>query len=80
MVGDDQHDRNRTEHGNYANEYPLDRFLDVFDSPEPLTSREVADEIGCTRKTAFSKLTALDDAGELEAKQIAGRIWIWWSE
>lgn len=80
MVSDGRHDRSRTEQGNYAEEYPLERFLEVFDSHEPLTSREVADEIGCTRKTAFAKLTMLDDGNELEAKQIAGRIWIWWSE
>lgn len=77
MDRNDRSHEKRTDHGNY--EYPLERFLSVFeDRPcEPLTSREVADQVGCTRRTAFAKLTHLDDDGKLQTKLIAG-IRFWW--
>lgn len=80
MAQDGRTDRDRTEHGNYAEEYPPERFLAVFDDRpfEPLTSREVADIVGCTRKTAFAKLTILDDQDRLKTKKV-GRIRLWWS-
>jgi len=80
MVSNGRSDRDRTEHGNYAVEYSLEDVLSVFDPSEPMTSREVAEEIGSTRKTAYAKLTLLDDQGELQTKKIAGRIRLWWTE
>lgn len=56
--------------------------LAVFDRrdrpDEPLTAPEVADRIGCARRTAHKKLTQLTDEGELETKKVGARGRVWW--
>ena len=75
-------DRERVEHGHYAEEYPVERFLDVFvardDPAEPLSSTEVADVLGCSRQTAVSKLDTLVDRDALRTKKIGARARVWW--
>lgn len=60
----------------------LDDALNVFfgldDSSTPLTAREVADELDCTRRTAYTKLTALAEQGALNSKKVGARGRVWW--
>lgn len=60
----------------------LQDVLAVFDTQtertEPLTASEVADELGCTRRTAHKKLDALAERGELESKKPGARSRVWW--
>lgn len=56
--------------------------LEVFDTrddpAEPLTAPEVADALGCSRRTALDKLQTLADRGILESKKVGGRAVVWW--
>jgi PAS domain S-box-containing protein len=56
--------------------------LGVFteaDAPcAPMTASEVADELDCARRTAYSKLEELADEGELETKKVGARGRVWW--
>lgn len=53
-------------------------FEDRSDYAEPLTASEVADELGCSRRTALNKLHELQDETELESKKVGGRSRVWW--
>ena len=48
------------------------------DRAEPLTSNELAEVLNCSRKTAFNKLTELEDAGDVVSKKVGGRSRVWW--
>lgn len=68
--------------GGRTAEYTTDEVLTVFDErddpKEPLTARDVADELGCTRPTAHGKLTGLDTDGVLKTKKVGARARVWW--
>jgi predicted ArsR family transcriptional regulator len=55
---------------------------DVFESrsdyAEPLTASEVADELGCSRRTALNKLHDLEAQTDLTSKKVGGRSRVWW--
>jgi DNA-binding IclR family transcriptional regulator len=75
-------ERPRAEHGHYAEEYPPERILAIFeeleDPCEPLSAQEVAKSLGCDRKTAFNKLEMLGEQGDLRTKKIGARARVWW--
>ncbi|MFB6160154.1 MAG: bacterio-opsin activator domain-containing protein [Haloferacaceae archaeon] len=56
--------------------------LAVFDAQEragtPLTAPEVADALGCARRTAHKKLTRLAEEGQLATKKVGARGRVWW--
>lgn len=60
----------------------LEDTLAVFEELEhpftPLTAPEVAEELGCTRRTAFDKLQALAERGDLNSKKTGARSRVWW--
>ncbi|MFC7133139.1 MULTISPECIES: bacterio-opsin activator domain-containing protein [Salinibaculum] len=58
----------------------VDEVLPVFESggAEPYSSREVADELGCARTTAYKKLQRLAEAGVLETKKVGAKARVWW--
>ena len=53
-------------------------FKDREDYAEPLTAREIADELGCSRRTALNKLHELADQTDLTSKKVGGRSRVWW--
>ncbi|MEF8781794.1 MAG: HTH domain-containing protein [Haloarculaceae archaeon] len=63
-------------------EFTLSNVTGVFESradyAEPLTAREVADELGCSRRTALNKLHDLEAETELTSKKVGGRSRVWW--
>jgi len=65
-----------------SSEITLEETLGVFAGDEkqcePLTSSEVADELGCTRRTAYRKLDALTERGDVETKKVGAHSRIWW--
>jgi len=75
-MSDDE--RPRTEDGRYVAEITADDVLALFDSPEPLTASEVADELGVVRRTAHAKLQTLADEGQLEKKTVGSRAVVWY--
>lgn len=70
--------RERNETGQYVEEVTLDDALSVFTDCEPRTAKEVADELGIVRRTAYNKLTELSEHGELKKKKVGGRAVVWW--
>jgi len=57
-----------------------DDLLDVFkDAADPvLSTAEVADAVPIKRRGTLNRLRTLEDAGDLESKQIGGRNTVWW--
>lgn len=53
-------------------------FEERADPSEPLTAPEIADALGCSRRTALDKLQALADRGAIESKKVGGRAVVWW--
>ncbi|WP_159904429.1 HTH domain-containing protein [Salinirussus salinus] len=53
-------------------------FEDRKDYAEPLTASEVADQLGCSRRTALNKLHELQEETDLTSKKVGGRSRVWW--
>ncbi|WP_227380345.1 PAS domain S-box protein [Haladaptatus halobius] len=45
---------------------------------EPLTSPEVAEALGCPRRTVYKRLENLVDKGELRTKKVGSSARVWW--
>ena len=48
------------------------------DASEPLTASDVADALGCSRRTALTRLNDLAERGALEKKQVGARAGVYW--
>lgn len=63
-------------------EFTLSDVTDIFeardDYAEPLTASEIADELGCSRRTALNKLNRLQDETDIKSKKVGGRSRVWW--
>ncbi len=61
---------------------PVEEVLSVYqrqsDPRAPLTAPEVADELGCARRTAHAKLSTLAERGDLRTKEVGARGRVWW--
>jgi CRP-like cAMP-binding protein len=53
-------------------------FEERNDYAEPLTASEIAEALGCSRRTALNKLHELADETELTSKKVGGRSRVWW--
>jgi predicted transcriptional regulator len=63
-------------------EFTLSDVTQIFearsDYAEPLTASEIADELGCSRRTALNKLHELEEETDLKSKKVGGRSRVWW--
>lgn len=63
-------------------EFELEDVTAVFenrdDYAEPLTASEIADRLGCSRRTALNKLHRLQENTDLTSKKVGGRSRVWW--
>lgn len=68
-------ERERDESGQYVEQVSMDSVLDVFDHAEVpvLTATEVAEELDCSRPSAYNKLEELVEQGELHKKKVGAR-------
>jgi predicted DNA binding protein len=61
---------------------PVEEVLATFrrggDPRAPLTAPEVAEELGCARRTAHAKLETLAERGDLRTKKVGARGRVWW--
>ncbi|NEU58992.1 PAS domain-containing protein [Halorussus sp. MSC15.2] len=59
-----------------------DDVLEVCDEKalvrEPVTTNEIAEELDCTRRTAYNKLDELADRGDVRSKKVGSRSRVWW--
>jgi len=53
-------------------------FGERDDVAEPLTASEISEELNCTRRTALTKLNALQENDAVESKKVGGRARVWW--
>lgn len=68
-------ERERDESGQYTEQVSLDSVTSVFRNADlpVLTASEVADELDCSRPSAYNKLEKLVDRGELRKKKVGAR-------
>ncbi|PSP54453.1 response regulator of citrate/malate metabolism [Halobacteriales archaeon QS_1_67_19] len=68
-------ERERDKGGKYVEEVTLDDVITVFDSAElpVLTASEVAEELDCSRPSAYNKLEKLVEQNELHKKKVGAR-------
>ncbi|WP_158059515.1 bacterio-opsin activator domain-containing protein [Halorussus halophilus] len=64
--------------GRITDEDVLEVFEQVADPTESLSTSEVADALDCARRTAYAKLNALTESGQLQTKKVGGQVRIWW--
>jgi len=62
----------------YAVEDVTGVFRDREDYAEPLTASEVAEALGCSRRTALNKLHELEATTDVKSKKVGGRSRVWW--
>lgn len=67
--------RKRDEAGQYVEQVTHDSVKGVFEQAEipVLTASEVADELDCSRPSAYNKLEDLVEQGELHKKKVGAR-------
>lgn len=68
-------ERERDESGQYTEQVTLDSVMAVFENADlpVLTASEVAEELDCSRPSAYNKLEELVDRGELRKKKVGAR-------
>ncbi|MEF8812662.1 MAG: helix-turn-helix domain-containing protein [Halovenus sp.] len=63
-------------------EFELEDVTAVFeereDYAEPLTASEIAERLGCSRRTALNKLHRLEEETDITSKKVGGRSRVWW--
>lgn len=64
--------------GRTTEEDVLHVFEQLENPTESLSTREVADAIGCSRRTAYDRLSGLADSGRIQTKKVGGQVRIWW--
>ena len=71
------YDERDDETGQFVPTYPPDQFIDALRSldDEP-TTREVADHVGCGYRTAYGRLSELENDGRV-ASRTRGPIKVW---
>lgn len=65
------------ETGRYTERYPLEEFISALESSDGSAStQEIADNVGCAYRTAFAKLSELEDHGEITSRKV-GNAQLW---
>ena len=69
----------RNSHGRFIERVSLNEITDVLAvRDEPLTAKEVGEEVGITNRAALNKLNELADTNRVERKKVGGRSVVWW--
>lgn len=61
-----------------TNEDVLSVFRRVSDPKEALSTKEVSDALGCSRRTAYKRLSELARSDHVTSKKVGGQVRIWW--
>ncbi|MFB6308793.1 MAG: HTH domain-containing protein [Haloarculaceae archaeon] len=62
----------------YTESDVIEVFRDREDYAEPLTASEVAERLGCSRRTALNRLHDLESETDVTSKKVGGRSRVWW--
>src|SRR6056297_1855980 len=50
----------------------------VSDPREALSTREVAEAVDCSRRTAYERLSTMESSGLIDSKKVGNQVRIWW--
>jgi len=65
------------ESGKYTTSYPDDKFLNAIRRLEGMAATsEVAEEVGCTRRTAYTRLKSIEDKGDVRSRKVGNSL-VW---
>ena len=64
------------ETGKYTEEYPVAAFLSAIRELDGAGTGEIAAQVGCDRRTAYVKLNALEDSGQVSSRKV-GQTLFW---
>ncbi|NLV10254.1 HTH domain-containing protein [Halomicrobium mukohataei] len=66
------------ESGKYTTSYTDSDFVDAIRRLDGMAgTSEIADEVGCTRRTAYTRLKSLAEKGDLESLEVGNSlVWI----
>lgn len=64
------------ESGKFTEEYPAESFLNVLREGGPAGTTDIAEQVGCDRRTAYLKLKALEEDGVVESQKV-GNALLW---
>jgi predicted transcriptional regulator len=64
------------ETGEFTEEYPTEEFLQSLEELGPAGTTEIAEHIGCDRRTAYIKLQSLEQDGVVESQKV-GNALLW---
>lgn len=66
------------ESGKYTTSYTDSDFVDAIRHLDGMAgTSEIADEVGCTRRTAYTRLKLLDEKGDIESREVGNSlVWI----
>jgi len=63
--------------GEYTTTYPDEAFLEAIRKRDGLAgTAEVAEEVGCTRRTAYTRLKAIEGNGDVAGRQVGNSL-VW---
>ena len=62
--------------GKYTEEYPVTAFIDAIRELDGGGTGEIATQVGCDRRTAYVKLNALEDSGQVSSRKV-GQTLFW---
>jgi GTP-sensing pleiotropic transcriptional regulator CodY len=77
--GDDVPGKDRDEEsGKYTASYTDSDFINAIETLDGMAgTSEIADEVGCTRRTAYTRLKSLEEKGRVESRQVGNSlVWI----
>jgi predicted transcriptional regulator len=65
------------ESGKYTTSYRDSVFLDAIQNYEGLAgTAEIAKEVGCTRRTAYTRLKSLEEEGRVDSRKVGNSL-VW---
>jgi CRP-like cAMP-binding protein len=64
------------ETGRYDETYPPETFVEAIADLGASSTTEIAEHVGCDRRTAYVKLTGLRDDGEVSSRKV-GQTLLW---
>ncbi|WP_228546431.1 FaeA/PapI family transcriptional regulator [Halegenticoccus tardaugens] len=71
--------RSRGDDGRYIEKATIDDVIAVLtERDEPLTGKEVGEELGISNRSALDKLNSLEEKGNVERKKVGAGAVVWW--
>ena len=71
----DRRDRDE-DTGKYTEKYPLEEVLAALEEIGPAGTTDVAEKVGCDRRTAYLKLQELEERNEITSRKV-GNALLW---